>query len=113
MKATEIIEMSFSETQIVVIKSIVRFGLWGDCSHEMANGETKEAWGYFTSGVKVGGYTSRQISGIISGIVKTIRENKFDFMNHAADYWETGSTDEGVLFFSNEVMEEIEKWARK
>jgi hypothetical protein len=34
-------------------------------------------------------------------------------MNHAADYWGTGSTDEGVLFFSNEVMEEIEKWARK
>lgn len=113
MKATEIIENSFSEMQIVVIKSIVRFGLWGDCWHEMANGDEKSAWAYFTSDVKVGGYTSRQISGIISGIVKTIREKKFDFMNHAADYWDMGSTDEGVLFFADEVMAEIEEWARR
>lgn len=115
MKATELMERSFSENQLAVIKATIKHGLWGDGSHEMASGETKEAWGFCTEDAKKGIIELHpgQIGGIFSGIVKVIREKKFDFMNHVTDYWETGKTSDGMLFIAEDVVDEVKEWAKR
>ena len=113
MKAAEIIESTFTQKEVEVIKATIRHGFWGDAKETMANGENKYGNGYFTEDAKRGlpQYTARQIAGIFSGIAKKIKENGFDFMTHIPDYWGEGKTSDGMLFVSEEVYREIEIWA--
>lgn len=115
MKATEVIESVFTQNEVEVIKATVRHGFWGDTSETTANGETKYGNGYLTEDAKRGlpEYTARQIAGIFSGIAKKIKENGFDFMSHIPDYWGEGKTSDGMLFLSDEVIPELEEWAKK
>ena len=114
MKATEVIESVFTQNEVDVIKATVRHGFWGDGSHVMGNGETKYGNGYLTEDAKRGvSLSPRQIAGIYSGIAKKIKEHKFDFMSHVADYWGEGKTSDGMLFLSDEVIPELEEWAKK
>lgn len=113
METTVLIEKTFSKKQIEVIKATLRGGFWGDCSHEMANGETKEARGYSTDDVKVEGLKKRQVAGIYSGIAKGIYKEKLDFMAHVTNYWGEGNTTDGMLFISTDVADEVEEWAKQ
>ena len=114
MKATEVIESVFTQNEVEVIKATVRHGFWGDTSETTANDETKYGNGYLTEDAKHGfSLSPRQIAGIYSGIAKKIKEHKFDFMSHIPDYWERGRSSDGMLFLSDEVIPELEEWAKK
>lgn len=115
MRTAEIIESVFTKNEVDVLKATIRFGFWGDGSHVMGNGETKEGNGYFTEDAKMGvsDLTPKQIAGVYSSIAKKIKGHKFGFMNHVSDYWETGKTSEGMIFLSDDVILELEEWAKK
>lgn len=118
MKATEAIktiEENFTEKQIRVIKATILRGFWGDADFTLNNGETVMGYGYCTSDAKkeISDFTPRQIAGVYHGIAKTIKENKFDFMQHIPDYWGYGNASDGMLFFNCDICSEIENWARK
>lgn len=108
MKTTELMEKSFTEEQIAVIKATVRSGYWGELYKYMASGEMKAAYGYSTSGVRVDGLTAHQIAGIYSEIAKVIEENKFEFIAHTSDFLGDGK---GMLFISSDVDTEVSMWA--
>ena len=114
MKAIEIIESVFTKNEVEVIKSTIRHGFWGDTSETVANGENKYGYGYLTKDAKRGvNLSPRQIAGFYSGIAKKINEHKFDFMSHIPDYWGEGKTSDGILFLSDDVIQEFEECAKK
>ncbi len=118
MKAEDAIremEQNFTETQIRVIKATLIRGGWGDAGCTLQNGETIYCMGYPTEDAKdtIKDLTPRQIAGHFSSIAKTIKACKFEFMQHIADYWGEGNSNDGMLFFDYSMYPELEKWARK
>lgn len=96
-----------NEKQIEVIKTIVRTGFWGDCDMEFGNNnECFSAYGYTTN---LG--LSKQYSGLMSGIVKKIKESGSKAITHCHDWWNDGSGD--MLFINTQLLDPdaIEDWA--
>lgn len=120
-KITEQLATVFNNNQIQAMKDAWRYGQWGDC--EIAfNGDDEDSWalGACTNDIKKGGnFTSRQISGIMSGISKKIVETKTNMVENIPDWWGDGSGDMiffnyGVFGFENSSVawEEFNKWSK-
>lgn len=107
----------FSEKQIQAIKDCIRYGMWGNADCTFGNDDKcVTEWGYCTSDISKGGhYKSKEISGICSGIAKTIKENNLNWIIYEADYWEDGTS--GVIFFHTNRLdttnEELAEWAKE
>lgn len=103
-KITEKLATIFTEKQIQVLKDSWRYGAWGDA--EVNFGEIdKDEWGYgaCTNDAKNGKhFTGRQISGIMSGIAKRIRETHTNMIASFPDWLGDGSGD--MVFFNISVL---------
>jgi hypothetical protein len=101
----------FTEKQLEAIKLIIRKGGWGDTDMEFGeNGACNYAYGYFTNMGK-----SKEFSGILSGISKTIKASGTTAIKMCSDWWEDGSGD--MVFFNMDFLEcepeELKEWANK
>ena len=107
----------FSDKQIQAIKDCIRHGMWGNADCTFGNDDKcVTEWGYCTSDISKGGhYKSKEISGICSGIAKTIKENNLNWIIYEADYWDDGTS--GVIFFHTNRLdttnEELTEWAKE
>ena len=79
----------FTEKQITAIKDCIQYGVWGDADCIFGNDDKCiTEWGYLTRDIFKGcHYKSKEISGICSGIAKTIKENNLNWIIYEADYW--------------------------
>lgn len=107
----------FSEKQIRAIKDCIIYGEWG--SEDVYFGEhTEENFshetGYCTDDIKEAkNFKGKKISGICSGIAKTIKDKKLDWIVYFPDFWDDGTT--GMIFFHKGKLEttkeELMNWA--
>lgn len=107
----------FNPTQIEILKEAVKYGIWGDTTHEFGNKGQVSASGIgcCTNEIKRGGkYKGKQLSGFISTIKKVIKQNDLTFISSASDWWGDGSGD--MIFFNIDELDtdwsELSKWAR-
>lgn len=101
----------FTEKQLEAIKLIIIKGGWGDCDMKFGtNKECNDAYGYFTNMDK-----SKEFSGLMSGIAKTIKKSGTTAIKMCSDWWGDGSGD--MMFFNMDLLEcnanELGEWANK
>lgn len=105
----------FTEKQIQAIKDCLRYGLWGDtdCLFKGDEEPTIE-YGYCTSDIAKGRhFKGKEISGICSRISKKIEEEKLNWIEYIANYWDDG---DGMIFFHRKRLEatkeELIEWSK-
>lgn len=101
-KITEKLSTVFTEKQINLLKDAWRYGSWGDAEVNF-NGEEVWGLGACTNDAKNGKrFNGRQVSGIMSGIAKRIRETGTNMIKSCPDWWGDGTGD--MVFFNTAVL---------
>ena len=103
-KITKKLSVYFSEKQIQAMKDAWKYGQWGDCDI-CFYGDKEDSWalGACTNDIKKGShFTGRQISGVMSGISKTIIEKNCNLVENIPDWWGDGSGD--MIFFNQKAF---------
>ena len=100
----------FNENQIQTIKEIIIKGHWGSTDIKFGkNAETTEAEGFLTKINK-----TKEHSGTVSGIAKTIKSSKTTAFANCSNWWGDGSG--GMMFFNLEQLDctfgELLTWAK-
>ena len=121
-KITEKLSKFFTEKQIQAMKDAWKYGQWGDCEITFY-GSFDEAYAYgaCTNDIKKGGhFTGRQVSGILGGISKNIKNKNCNLVENIPDWWGDGSGD--MIFFNvhafgfndkDNAWDEFNKWSNE
>ena len=121
-KITETLSNFFTEKQIQAMKDAWKYGSWGDCDI-MFYGDDHDsyAFGACTNDIKQGGHFSgRQISGILGGISRNIKNKNCNLVENIPNWWGDGSGD--MIFFNvnafdlseaTDVWDEFNKWSNE
>ena len=121
-KITEELSKFFTEKQIQAMKDAWKYGQWGDCSITFyGDDHDSYAFGACTNDIKQGGHFSgRQISGILGGISRNIKNKNCNLVENISDWWEDGSGD--MIFFNvnafdlsetTDAWDEFNKWSNE
>ena len=121
-KITEELSKFFTEKQIQAMKDAWKYGSWGDCDIMFyGDDHNSYAFGACTNDIKQGGHFSgRQISGILGGISRNIKNKNCNLVENIPDWWGDGSGD--MIFFNvnafdfgetTDAWDEFNKWSNE
>ena len=121
-KITEELSKFFTEKQIQAMKDAWKYGSWGDCDIMFyGDDHNSYAFGACTNDIKNGDHFSgRQISGILGGISRNIKNKNCNLVENIPDWWGDGSGD--MIFFNvnafglseaTDAWDEFNKWANE